>query len=232
MIIMKTIGLIGGTTWISTLDYYRVINQTVNKRLGREHSAKCIIYSVDFEESIAANEEKWDVIGDNLKNVAKNLEEAGADFLIICANTLHKVAEDVEKNVSIPLLHIVDATAEKIKGAGCKKVGLLGTKYTMGMEFYKNRLKQKHGIETLIPEEEDRMFVHNVILDELSHEVINKDSKKGYVKIINKLVSNGAQGVILGCTEIPMLIKQEDVDVPVFDTTSIHAVAAANYALK
>lgn len=229
---MRTIGFIGGTTWVSTLEYYRIINQTVNRKLGGEHSARCIIYSVDFEDEIVSNQDKWDEIAYVLSCIAKKLEEAGADFIIICANTLHRVADIVEKNINIPLINIVDVTAEKIKKEGFKQVGLLGTNYTMEMDFYKDRLKEKHGIKTIIPEKTDRYFVHNVIFNELSHEIIKQSSKQEYVRIINKMVSSGAQGVILGCTEIPLLIKQEDVDIPVFDTTSIHAEAVVEYALK
>ena len=229
---MKTIGLIGGTTWVSTLDYYRIINQTINKKLGDAHSAHCILYSIDFEEFIAKNEGKWEVIAASFIDITKKLELAGADFFIICANTLHKIANEVENNVNIPLLHIVDATAEKIAENGIKKVGLLGTKYTMSEEFYISRLKEKYNIEAIVPEEKDRKLIHDVIQDELTYEIINQTSKQEYIKTISKLVSNGAEGIILGCTEIPLLIKENDVDIPVFDTTTIHAKAAVEYALK
>ena len=225
-------GLIGGTTWVSTLDYYRIINETVKEKLGGVHSAHCILYSVDFDEFVLQHEGKWDEIASSFIDVAKKLERSGADFLIICANTMHKIADDVQNSVNIPLLHIVDATAEKIIEKGLKKVGLLGTRYTMEEEFYKQRLKEKFGIETIVPAAKEREIVHDIIYYELTHEIIKQSSKQKYIKIIDNLVSNKAEGVILGCTEIPLLIKENDVDIPVFDTTTIHAKAAVEYALK
>ena len=229
---MKTIGLIGGTTWVSTQEYYRIINQTVKKKLGKSHSAQCILYSVDFEKSVVQNTEKWDEITKIFADIAKKLEKSGADFIIICANTMHKVVNDMEKKINIPIIHIADVTAEKIVKKRLKIVGLLGTKFTMEEEFYKKRLKEKHKIKTITPGKKDRQIIHKIIMDELTHEVIKKSSKQRYKKIIDKLVSKGAEGIILGCTEIPLLIKQEDVDIPVFDTTEIHAKAAVDYALK
>lgn len=229
---MKTIGLIGGTTWVSTLEYYRIINETIKEKLGGAHSAHCILYSVDFDEFILQREGKWDEIASSFIDIAKKLEQSGADFLIICANTMHKIADDVQNSVNIPLIHIVDVTAEKIVERGLKKVGLLGTKYTMEDEFYKQRLKEKFNIEIIIPEAKEREIVHNIIFNELTHEIITQSSKQKYIKIINNLVSNKVEGIILGCTEIPLLIKKDDVDIPIFDTTAIHAKAAVEYALK
>lgn len=230
--IMKTIGLIGGTTWISTLEYYRIINETVKEKLGGAHSAHCIIYSVDFDEFILKREGKWDEIAKSFIVIAKKLEISGADFLVICANTLHKIADDIQNSVNIPLLHIVDATAEKIIEKGLKRVGLLGTKYTMKEDFYKQRLKEKFNIETIIPKYKEQKIIHDVILNELTYGIIKPSSKQKYIKITENLISNNAEGIILGCTEIPLLIKKNDFNIPIFDTTTIHAKAAVEYALK
>ncbi len=229
---MKTIGLIGGTTWVSTLEYYRIINETVNERLGNAHSAHCILYSIDFEETIQQHIDDWDVIADSFVDIAKKLEQAGADFVVICANTIHKIADDVQKNINIPILHIVDVTAEKIQETGIKKIGLIGTKYTMGEAFYRQRLKEKFNIETIVPDQKEQEIIHNIILNELTYEIINPASKQKYIDIINNLVAKGAEGIILGCTEIPLLIKKNDVDIPLFDTTTIHAKATVEYALR
>lgn len=229
---MKTIGLIGGTTWLSTIEYYRIINETVKEKLGGAHSAHCILYSVDFDEFVVQREGKWDEIACSFIDIAKRLEQSGADFLIICANTMHKIADEIQKSVNIPILHIADVTAEKIVERGLKKVGLLGTKYTMEEEFYKRRLKERFNIETIIPETKEREIIHNIILDELTHEIIKRSSKQKYIKIINNLVYKGAEGIILGCTEIPLLIKENDVNTHIFDTTAIHAKAAVEFALK
>ncbi|PNX49396.1 MAG: aspartate racemase [Thermoplasmata archaeon M9B1D] len=227
---MKTIGLIGGTSWLSTLEYYRIINETVNEKLGDAHSARCILYSVDFEEDIVKNEYNWDKIIENYIDIAIRLERFGADFLIICANTVHKIVEGVQKSIKIPILHIADATGIKIVENGFKKVGLLGTRITMEENFYKDRLKEKFGIETIIPKENEREIIHKIIHEELTYNIIRDSSKQRYIKIIRNLVDDGAQGIILGCTEIPLLIKQNDVEIPVFDTTNIHAKAAVDYA--
>ena len=228
---MKIIGLIGGTTWVSTQEYYRIINETVNKKLGKSHSARCILYSVDFEETIIKQMNNWDKLANDLVIIAKKLEKSGADVVLICANTLHKVFEDIEKNISIPVIHIADVTGKKIVQKGIKKVGLLGTKITMREKFYKDRLKSKFDVDTIVPEKDDIDFIHHVIIDEIAHEKYKKSSKKKYIKIIDDLVLKGAEGIILGCTEIPLLISQKDIDVPVFDTTSIHAKAAVDYIL-
>lgn len=229
---MKTIGLIGGTTWVSTIEYYRIINETVKEKLGGAHSAYLILYSVDFDEFIIKREGKWDEIASSFIDIAKKLERSGADFLVICANTLHKIADEIQDSIHIPILHIVDVTAEEILKKGLSKVGLIGTKYTMEENFYKQRLKQKFNIETIVPETKEREIIHNIIFNELTYEIIKQSSKDKYTKIINDLISRGAQGIILGCTEIPMLIKDNDIDTIIFDTTSIHAKSAVDYALK
>lgn len=229
---MKTIGLIGGMSWESTLEYYRIINETVKEKLNKLHSAKIIMYSVDFEEiELLQHKGKWDELTSLMIEIAQRLEKAGADFIVICTNTMHKVAEDVEKSVEIPLLHIVDVTAEKIKAKGINKVGLLGTRFTMEDNFYRDRLR-KHGIEAIIPSEKEREIVHSVIYNELCLGVIKESSREKFKEIIKNLAKRGAEGVILGCTEIPLLIKQEDVDLPLFDTTEIHAKASVDFALS
>ncbi|MCJ7570828.1 MAG: aspartate/glutamate racemase family protein [Candidatus Thermoplasmatota archaeon] len=229
---MKIIGLIGGTTWISTLEYYRIINETVNEKLGGKHSASCILYSVDYEETIIKNYDNWNEIAKSFIYAAKTLEKAGAQLIIICANTIHKIADEVENSINIPFIHIADATGEKIKEKNLKKVGLLGTKYTMSEDFYKKRLNDKYGIETIIPSNQDQETIDYIICEELTFNIIKKSSKQNYIKIIKKLISNGAEGIILGCTEIPLLIKSSGIDIPMFDTTSIHAKKAVEYSLK
>ncbi len=230
---MKTIGLIGGMSWESTAEYYRIMNEAVKERLGGYHSAEIIMYSVEFAEihrfQFAG---QWDKVADILKDIARKLENAGADLLIIATNTMHRLAPEIEKVISIPLIHIADATAEKIRERGFKKVGLLGTKFTMEMDFYTGRLREKHGIEVIVPGEKDREFVNDVIYNELVYGIFRDESRDGFRKIIDGLVRRGAQGIILGCTEIPLLIKQKDVSVPIFDTTTIHAMAAVDYALQ
>ena len=229
---MKTIGLIGGTTWLSTIEYYRIINETVKEKLGRSHSARCILYSINFEETVVQNQGRWDVISKSFIDITKKLENAGADFLIICANTMHKIADDIENNANIPIIHIADVTAEKIIERGLSKVGLLGTSCTMEEDFYKERLKEKFNIETIIPEKNERDLINKIILNELTQGKIMQSSKQKYLEIIDNLIDKKAEGIILGCTEIPLLIKKDDVDIPIFDTTEIHAKAAVEYALK
>ncbi len=229
---MKTIGLIGGTTWLSTIEYYRIINETVKEKLGKSHSARCILYSINFEETVVQNQGRWDVISKSFIDITKKLENAGADFLIICANTMHKIADDIENNANIPIIHIADVTAEKIIERGLSKVGLLGTSYTMEEDFYKERLKEKFNIETIIPEKNERDLINKIIIDELTQGKIMQSSKQRYLEIIENLIDKKAEGIILGCTEIPLLIKKDDVDIPIFDTTEIHAKAAVEYALK
>lgn len=230
---MKTIGLIGGMSWESSLEYYRIINETVKERLGGLHSAKCVLYSVDFakiEEMQHAG--CWEEAAQKMVEVGRSLERAGADFLVLCTNTMHKLASEIEAGVNIPLLHIADATADAIKAAGFSKVGLLGTRFTMEQDFYKGRLTEKHGLDVLIPEEADRELVHRVIYDELCLGVIKSASRQAFTEVIQRLADNGAQGVILGCTEIESLVRQEDSPVPVFPTTQIHATAAVDWALS
>ena len=228
---MKVIGLIGGMSWESSLEYYRLINRLISEKLGGLHSARCLLYSFDFEE-IAREQEKgnWMKLAKMLVDAAKKLELAGADFVLICTNTMHKVAEDVQREISVPLISIIDAVAEEIKKKGLNRVGLLGTLFTMEDGFYEEKLR-KHGIETLTPNKEDRIFVHNLIFNELCKGIFKEESKQRMLEIIAKLAEKGAEGVILGCTEIPLLIKQEDVDIPVFDTTAIHSEMAVNLAL-
>jgi len=229
---MKVIGLIGGMSWESSLEYYRVINETVKEKLGRLHSARSIMYSVDFDEiEILQRQGKWYKATEFMIDAAQRVEKGGADFVIICTNTMHKMAEEVQKNIKIPLLHIADATAEKIKKQGLKKVGLLGTKFTMEEDFYKGRLVEKHDLEVIIPNEEERKLIHHILYSELCLGEIKSLSKDKFIRIIKNLAAIGAEGVILGCTEIPLLIKQEDCEVPLFDTTRIHARFAVEYAL-
>ena len=230
---MKTIGLIGGMSWESSLEYYRIINEQVKEKLGGLHSAKSLMYSLNFAEiEKLQHQGKWDKLTSVMIKAAQNLEKGGADFVLICTNTMHKMADDVQDNINIPLLHLVDTTADKIKQNRLKKVGLLGTKFTMEEDFYKGRLMNKYGLDVIIPNEKDRKIIHQVIYQELCLGNIKKSSKDRYIEIINKLIESGAEAVILGCTEIPLLIQQEDVKVPLYDTTAIHAEAAVEYSLK
>ncbi|MGB9024154.1 MAG: aspartate/glutamate racemase family protein [Candidatus Bathyarchaeia archaeon] len=230
---MKTIGLIGGLSWESSKEYYRIINETVNERLGGLHSAKCILYSLDFAESREIQQTKgWDEMTKILIDTAQRLEAAGADIVLICTNTMHKFMPEIQREIHVPILHIADATAEKVLEKGLKKVGLLGTKMTMEEDFYKGRIGEKFGINVLVPDKDERDFIETVIIDELCVGKMNASSKKRFKQIIGKLVENGVEGIILGCTEIPLLIKQEDVNVPIFDTAEIHAKAAVEFALK
>jgi len=229
---MKTIGLIGGMSWESSSEYYRIINETIRERLGGLHSAECIMYSADFEQiENLQHQGKWEELTKLMLNFAQKLEGAGADFIVICTNTMHKMAEEVENNTNIPLLHIADATAEKIIEKGLGKLGLLGTNFTMEEDFFKKRLEEKYNIEVIIPSQNDRRIIDSVIYNELCLGIIKQSSKEKYKEVINRLISDGADGVILGCTEIPLLIGQEDVEIPVFDTTTIHAKSAVEFAL-
>jgi len=228
---MRTIGLIGGLSWESTSEYYRYINRMVNDRLGGLHSAKCVMYSFDFEEMVTLQHDgNWEAAEQTMVGAARKVENGGADVIVICTNTMHKMAEEVEHSVQIPLLHIVDVTADKIKAQGLTKVGLLGTRFTMEQTFYKERL-QKHGIDVIIPEEDERQTVHEIIYGELCKGICTQPSKEAYLDIIEKLRQRGAEGVILGCTEIPLLLKQTDTTLPLFDTTYLHAEAAVDFAL-
>ena len=229
---LKTIGLIGGMSWESTVTYYKIINETVKEKLGGLHSAKCILYSVDFQEieECQANG-NWEKSGEILGEAANNLEKAGADFIVICTNTMHKVVNQIKEKISIPILHIAEMTAEKILEKGLKNIALLGTKYTMEQDFYKSKLIEK-GINVIIPDKNDIEIINEVIYDELCLGTINSNSKKKFLEIVDKLRSKGAEGIILGCTEIGLLIKNEDTDVPLFDTAVIHAEEAAIYSIK
>ena len=230
---MKTIGMIGGMSWESSIEYYRIINETVKEKLGGLHSAVSLMYSVDFAEIEALQHAgRWDEATQTMIEAAQRVEAGGADFVIICTNTMHKMADEVEAAINIPLLHIADATAEVIKTRGLRVIGLLGTKFTMEGDFYRGRLVEKHKLDVLIPEAGDREVVHRVIYDELVLGQIKSESREAYKQIIEKLIAAGAQGIILGCTEIGLLVKDEDSRVPLFDTTHIHAVAAVEYALS
>lgn len=228
---MKTLGLMGGLTWLSTIEYYRLINQGVNARLGASHSAKCIVYSVDFEpiRGITSRHD-WDAFLEIAVAVSESLRAAGADAIVLCANTAHVVADRLQQRVDVPVIHLVDALAAEIKRAGLDRVALLGTRYTMELDFFKDRLK-KHGIIVTVPGAADRDFIHASIFDELGKEIFLPATKQRYLDIIGGLANGGAQGAILGCTEIPLIITQADSPVPVFDTTAIHAAAAVEFAL-
>ncbi len=229
---MKTIGLIGGMSWESTVTYYQIINETVKDELGGLHSAKCILYSVDFQEIEQCQAEgDWEKSARILSFAAQSLEKAGADFIVICTNTMHKVAPQIQSQVHIPILHIAEMTAMALKQQGVTTVGLLGTRYTMQQDFYKQVLLD-NGIQVLIPSPEDMELVNRVIYDELCLGSILAPSKAAYLQIIQDLVAQGAQGIILGCTEIGLLIGQEDTDTPIFDTTKIHARQAALLSIQ
>jgi aspartate racemase len=229
---MKTIGLIGGMSWESSIEYYRIINETVRDRLGKLYSAQSIMYSVNFAEIEALQMSgNWDEATQVMIDAARRVVAGGADIVLICTNTMHLMADEVQAAIDVPLLHIVDAAAEAVKKQGLQKVALLGTRFTMEKDFYRGRLQEKTGIDVLIPNDEEREIIHRTIYDELVAGMISQESKAKFLKIIERLVKEGAQGVVLGCTEIPLLVKQEDVTVPVFDTMTIHATAAVDFAL-
>ena len=229
---MKTIGLIGGMSWESTVTYYQMINEGIKDSLGGLHSAKVLLYSVDFFEIEALmSRGAWDDAAELLSDVAHRLEAAGADMILICTNTLHKVAPQVQNRIRVPLVHIAEAAAEELLSKGITRVGLLGTKYTMTQEFYREKLTER-GIDVLIPEGEEIDLVNRVIFDELCLGVVKEDSKAGYLKVIANLQARGAQGVLLGCTELGLIVSQEDVSLPLFDTTVIHAKKAIELALR
>ncbi len=228
---MKKIGLIGGLTWVSTIEYYRLLNQLVNEKLGGSEAAEVIIYSVNFGEIKKFTEANdWENISKIICAAAKELEKAGADCVLLGANTMHKIAPEVQAAVSIPLIHIADVTATAIRNKGLSKIALLGTKYTMQLDFYKNALAKK-GVETLIPGEEDIQFINTSIYTELGKNIFLPETKKRFLQIIDTLSKQGAEGVILGCTEIPLLLNQSDTSLTVFDTTMIHATAAVEFSL-
>jgi aspartate racemase len=229
---MKTLGLIGGTSWVSTIDYYKYINELANEQRGGLNFAQILLYSISFNDvKSLADKSDWENLGKLLSGIAKNLENAGADAIVLCANTTHIVAESVEKSIEIPLIHITDATAKEILRRNLKKVALLGTKFTMDNDFYRERLA-RYEIETIIPNDEERTFIHSSIFEELGKNIFTAETKREYLEIIDNLHERGAEGVIFGCTEIPMLLKPEDCPIPSFDTTLIHARAAVDFALN
>lgn len=230
---MRTIGLIGGMSWESSAEYYRILNEGVRDRLGPTASARCLLWSFDFSEiENLQHRGDWNGLGDKMVDAARRLEAAGCDLLLICTNTMHRLAPSVEACVEIPLLHIADPTAEAIQAAGIKTVGLLGTAFTMEQDFYKGRLTGRHGLGVIVPREEDRAAVHQIIYEELVAGMIEASSRVTYREIIARMVAEGAEGIILGCTEIMLLIGPEDSPVPIFDTTALHAKAAIEKALE
>ncbi len=227
---MKTIGLLGGMSWESTLEYYRIINEEVAKRLNGLHSAKIILYSFDFDEiAELQSQNRWNELGEILAEKAEMLERAGADFILICTNTMHKVADYVQSRINVPLLNIIDCVAEEVVKRGIKRVGLLGTKFTMEDGFYEDGLR-RHGLDVIVPDDEDRNEIHRIIFEELCRGIFKEHSKRKLIEIIGRLKMKGAEGVILGCTELPLLVKEAEI--PIFDSTKIHAVYAVEFALK
>ena len=229
---MKIIGLIGGMSWESSIEYYRIINQQIREALGGVHSARSAMVSVDFGEIEKLQVEgNWEEATRIMVQCARDLEGVGADFVLICTNTMHLMADDVEKAIDIPLLHIADATARAVKKTGLNRIGLLGTRFTMEKDFYRGRLETAHGLRIIIPDEDGRALVHRVIYEELVQGNVIRESREGYLAVIQSLIDAGAEGIVLGCTEIGLLVKQEDVPLPVFDTMEIHALAAVDAAL-
>jgi aspartate racemase len=230
---MKTIGMIGGMSWESSLEYYRIMNQAVKEKLGGFHSAQCILYSVDFDDvEKLQHQGDWESLTRLMIEAAQRVKKAGSDFLVICTNTMHKMADEVQRAIQIPLLHIADVTAGAVKANGQSRVGLLGTKFTMEQDFYKGRLKEMHGIDVLIPDDKERQVIHDILYNELCLGEIKELSKEKFLSIIQNLVKRGAQGVILGCTEIPLIVRQEDYEIHLYDTTALHARAAVDFALQ
>ena len=230
---MKTIGLIGGMSWESTIPYYRQINEAIKERLGGLHSAKLVLYSVDFDEiERLQHSGDWEAAGAVLADAARSLETAGAAFLVLCTNTMHKVVPGIEAAVGIPLLHIADPTATEIKRAGHSTVGLLGTRFTMEQAFYRDRLSSRHDLRVIVPAPEDREIIHRIIYEELCLGIVKPESRAEFRRIMGILASQGAQAIVLGCTEISLLVNQQDAPIPLFDTTAIHAEAAAEEALR
>jgi aspartate racemase len=228
---MKVIGLIGGTSWVSTIDYYRLINEGINARLGDLNAAKCIIYSFNFQDIKRNNDNNdWDSTFNMVSNASRHLVNAGAEAIILCANTMHLLADRVQDTLDVPVIHIATATALEIKKQRINKVALLGTRFTMERDFFKEKLKEQD-IDIIIPSEDERNFIHQTIFEELGKNVFTSETKKRYLDIIVDLIGQGSQGIVLGCTEIPMLIKPEEVSVPVFDTLKIHAEAAVEFSL-
>jgi aspartate racemase len=229
---MKTIGLIGGTTWLSTIDYYRVMNQEVNRQLGDLHSAKLLLHSIDFDEfKTLADADNWPKLAEWFASIAQQLQTAGADAIVLCANTLHLMVPELERRVQIPIIHVADATVCELRAQDIRKTVLLGTRFTMEAAFFKDKLSEQ-GIEVMIPDPDERQFIHHTIFAELDRGLLLPETKVRYLAIIENLIAKGAESVILGCTEIPLLIKPDDCTIPVFDTTLIHAKAAARFALN
>lgn len=230
---MKTIGLIGGMSWESTQEYYRFLNEGVKEALGGLNSAKILLYSFNFHEiEELQHREEWDTLTHEMIEAGKKLQQGGADLIAICTNTMHRMAPEIEEAIDIPLIHIADAAGREIERMGLKRVALLGTNFTMTEDFYRGRLLEKFGIEVVVPEEAERKVVHRIIYDELCRGIIREESRRTYVEIIEGLKDRGAEGVILGCTEIPLLIGDEDVSIPIFDTTRIHSAALVAEAIK
>lgn len=229
---MKVIGLIGGIDWESTVTYYKLINETIKKQLGGFHSAKILLYSVDFDEiEKHQSNDEWDKSAELLADIAKRLEIAGADFIVICTNTMHKVAAKIQKHISVPIIHIAEATAETLAENGIQKVGLLGTKYTMTQDFFKGKITDT-GVDIIVPDEPDIETINAVIYNELCNGMVKGSSRTKFLEIIDNLAKRGAEGVILGCTEIGLLVRQEDTNIPIFDTTLIHARKAALLSIQ
>jgi len=229
---MKIIGLIGGISWVSTLDYYRLINEGINAKLGDLNFARCIVYSFNYQDIKRNNDSNnWDLTLKMITEASNHLIASGAEAIILCANTMHVIADRLKENISVPIIHIATATAREIRKQNVDRVALLGTKFTMEMDFFKDRLS-KEGIETVIPGDDDRSFIHYTIFEELGRNLILEKTKERYLQIIDKLIADGAKGIILGCTELPLLIKASDVSVPIFDTTKIHADAAVEFSLS
>lgn len=229
---MKTIGIIGGLAWQSSAELYKIINELANKKLGGQHSCKCVMYSVDLDPIlILRDEEKWDELAAIIEDAVSRVESAGADFSVIVSNTMHKTVDVIKDRVSKPILHIADVTAQAILDRGFKTVGLMGTRFTLTQDFYKGKMERDYGIKILVPDEDDIEFIHHVIYEELDFSIFSPESSKRFVEIIEKMGSRGAEGVILGCTEIPLLVKQEQTDIPLFDTTTLLAEAAVREAL-
>lgn len=229
---MRIVGLIGGISWVSTLDYYKLINEGINASLGDLNFARCIIYSFNYQDIKRNNDrDDWDLTLSMITEASRHLQNSGAEAIVLCANTMHLIADRLAKNLNIPIIHIATETAFEIKKQNIRRVGLLGTKFTMERDFFKDKLAE-HNIEVLIPSDDDRDFIHYTIFEELGRNVFLKESKERYIRIMNNLIADGAEGIILGCTEIPLLIKPEDVMVPVFDTTRIHAAAAVRFSIE
>jgi aspartate racemase len=230
---MKILGLVGGISWVSTIDYYRFINEGINAQLGGLNFAECLIYSLNFDEFQRNNTaNKWDATFNLIFDACKNLQRAGADAIVLCANTAHAVADEIQEKIQIPLIHIADATANQIKAQGLRKVGLLGTKFTMEMDFYKNKLNE-HNIESIVPSRQEvRDYLQQTIKEELGRGIIKQETRHAYISIMNQLIKEGAEGIILGCTEIPLLIQDSDIEVPLFNTTKVHSMAAVEFALS